>query len=142
MLTLPVFSPDLSQIRVSRPLVFCAVFCRFVLLSFFFFCCIVCPSLIYGFWLLLLRFVLLKLCILCSALEIIVCSFVPFSVVLSVLLGFTASNYPFGILKNVLSESFHMLTPVLLIFYVFFCLAYHMSLRCEFHVVISVTISA
>ena len=112
MLTLPVFSPDLSQIRVSRPLVFCAVFCRFVLLSFFFFCCIVCPSLIYGFWLLLLRFVLLKLCILCSALEIIVCSFVSFSVVLSVLLGFMASNYPFGILKNVLSESFYMLTPV------------------------------
>ena len=55
---------------------------------------------------------LLKLCILCSALEIIVCSFVSFSVVLSVLLGFMASNYPFGILKNVLSESFYMLTPV------------------------------
>ena len=34
MLTLPVFSPDLSQIRVSRSLVFCAVFCRLVLLSF------------------------------------------------------------------------------------------------------------
>jgi len=37
MLTLPVFSPDLSQIRVSRSLVFCAVFCRLVLLSFFLF---------------------------------------------------------------------------------------------------------
>ena len=120
MLTLPVFSPDLNQIRVSRPLVFCAVFCRFVLLSFFFFCCIVCPSLIYGFWLLLLRFVFLKLCILCSTLQIIVCPFILFSAVLSVLLGFTASNYHFGILKNVLSESFYMLTPVLLIFYVYF----------------------
>ena len=101
----------------------------------------------YGFWLLLLRFVLLKLCILCSALEIIVCSFVPFSVVLFVLLGFTLLITPLASSKMFYRRVFICLLlyfggPVLLIFYVFFCLAYYMSLRCEFHVVISVTISA
>ena len=43
-----------SWVRVARSLVFCVMLCRslFVLLSFCFVGhCVVCPSLIYGFWL-------------------------------------------------------------------------------------------
>jgi hypothetical protein len=48
------FTPCFSGVRVTRSLVFCVVFCRllFVILSFSFDHCIVCPS-IYVFWLLL-----------------------------------------------------------------------------------------
>ena len=56
LLTLPEHpssNPVFSWVRVIRSLVLCVMFCRslFVLLSFFFGHCVVCPSSIYIFWL-------------------------------------------------------------------------------------------
>ena len=74
----PSSLPFANRTRVVRSFAFCIVFCRslFVLLSFFFCHCVVCSSLIYGFWLLLWYLLV---------------------IVLSVLLWFTASDYSFGI---------------------------------------------
>ena len=48
LLTLPEHlssSPDFSDVRIARSLIFCVVFCTslFVLFSFFFRHCVVCP---------------------------------------------------------------------------------------------------
>ena len=55
LLTLPEHPsppPNFSGVRVTQSLVFCVMFCRllFVLLSFSFGNCVVCPSSIYGLW--------------------------------------------------------------------------------------------
>jgi hypothetical protein len=49
----PTFTSSFSGVSATQSLVSCVVFCRslLVLLSFFFDHCIVCPSLIGGFWL-------------------------------------------------------------------------------------------
>ena len=99
---------------------FCTFKLLFVLLSFSFCHCIVCPSSIYGFWLPLLYlqsslcpfalFILSLYCLSFFYLRLLITSFVhssfslslcPFSfvIVLSVLLLFTASDYLFGTFK-------------------------------------------
>jgi hypothetical protein len=53
ILLLPLFTPDISGVRVTRYLALYVIFCRLllVLLSFFLCHCGVCPLSIYGFWL-------------------------------------------------------------------------------------------
>ena len=70
--------PVLGRVLVAQSLFFCVMSCRFyfVLLSFSFDHCVVCPSLTFGFWLPLWYLL---------------------TIVLSVLLWLSASDYPFGI---------------------------------------------
>jgi hypothetical protein len=74
----PEFIHGFCGVRISRSLAFCIVFCRslFVLFSFLFWPCVVCPSLIYGLWLSLWYLL---------------------AIVLSILPWFTDYDYPFSI---------------------------------------------
>jgi hypothetical protein len=124
MLTLPVFSPDLSQIRVSRPLVFCAVFCRLRRID--------------------------------NTTEKETKEQTIISKALHRIQSLSNTNLKRSNQKPYIKEGqtiqqkkkkdknaySYILVGLCCSSFMFFCVAYYMSLRCEFHVVISVTISA
>ena len=122
----PEFTPAFSGVRVTRAVVLCVCFVDRCLsfCTFSFGHCVVCSSSIYGFWLplwylqtllVLLYFFCWPLCCLFFFdIRILItplvssnssCPFVLFllAIVLSVLLRYTDSDYPFGIFKLFLS---------------------------------------